>query len=127
MSRLYKEYYKYFIVGLFIAALDFSMLAFQVEICKVYYLTAVCVSYLIASALHYVLSAKYVFTESKTPKNLKSYFIFSLLGIVGLSLLGSLMFYFVDVLKIYYLVAKIFATGIIFSFNFTTRKFLLFK
>lgn len=127
LTRILKEYYKYCVVGVIITALDFCMLAFQVEICKVYYLLAACISYLIASGLHYILSAKYVFTKSETQKTIKAFVIFALLGAIGLGLFESLMFYFVDTLKIYYLVAKIFATGIIFSFNFATRKLFLFK
>jgi len=127
LTRLLKEYYKYCIVGVFITGLDFLMLAFQVEICKVYYLLAACISYMIAASLHYVLSAKYVFTKSQTQKSLKAFGIFALLGAIGLGLFEGLMFYFVDFLKIYYLFAKIFATGIIFSFNFASRKLFLFK
>lgn len=127
MTRLLKEYYKYCLVGVLITGLDFAMLAFQVEICKLYYLLAACISYVIASALHYVLSAKYVFTKSEAKKSLKAFGIFALLGAIGLALFEGLMFYFVDFLKIYYLFAKIFATGIIFSFNFATRKMFLFK
>lgn len=127
MTRLLKEYYKYCIVGVFITGLDFLMLAFQVELLSVYYLLAACISYVVASALHYVLSAKYVFTRSEAKKDLKAFMIFALLGAIGLGLFEGLMYYFVDFLKVYYLYAKVFATGIIFSFNFATRKLFLFK
>ena len=127
MTRLLKEYSKYCVVGIFITGLDFAMLAFQVEIFNMYYLLAACISYVIASGLHYVLSVKYVFTKSKAEKGVRAFVFFAVLGALGLTLFELLMFYFVDILKIYYLFAKIFATGIIFSFNFATRKIFLFK
>lgn len=114
-------------MGIFITGLDFAMLAFQVEIFNMYYLLAACISYVIASGLHYVLSVKYVFTKSKAEKGVRAFVFFAVLGALGLTLFELLMFYFVDILKIYYLFAKIFATGIIFSFNFATRKIFLFK
>jgi putative flippase GtrA len=114
-------------VGVLVTGLDFLMLAFQVEICNIYYLLAACISYSIASGVHYVLSAKYVFKTSQAEKSFKTFLYFAFLGAIGLALFEGLMYYFVEDLKIYYLLAKVFATGIIFSFNFATRKFLLFK
>lgn len=103
------------------------MLTVQVELFNVYYLIAAGIAYSLSSTLHYYLSAKYVFVQSKAPMNLKSFFIFFGIGVVGLIMLESLMFYFVENLNLYYLVAKVFATGIIFSYNFLSRRFLLFK
>lgn len=127
MPKIFKEYYKYCIVGVFITGLDFSMLAFQVEILKVYYLLAACLAYILTAAVHYILSANYVFKDSKTPKNFKYFLYFAFLGAIGLGLLEGLMYYFVEKMDMYYLLAKVFATGIIFSFNFTAKKYLIFK
>ncbi|MDD3420440.1 MAG: GtrA family protein [Candidatus Gastranaerophilales bacterium] len=127
MSRVFKEYYKYCIVGVLMTGLDFSMLAFQVEILKVYYLLAASVAYLLTAVVHYILSANYVFKDSKTPKNFKYFLYFAFLGAIGLCLLEGLMYYLVEKMDIYYLLAKALATGVIFSFNFAAKKYLIFK
>ncbi len=127
MERLLKEYYRYIIVGLFITALDFSMLTVQVEFLKVYYLFAAGISFSLAAIVQYYLSANWIFIQSIAPKNLMSFLIFFTIGVVGLIFLECLMFFFVDILNIYYLMAKVFATGLIFSFNFLAKRFLLFR
>lgn len=127
LRRLAKEYYKYCIVGVVVTALDFGILAFEVEILDVYYLLAACISYIIASVVHYILSAKYVFTKSKAKQDLKAFTLFFVLGVIGLGLFELFMWLFVEKCGLYYLVAKIFATGITFTFNFATRKLFLFK
>lgn len=135
MERLLKEYYRYIIVGLFITALDFSMIAFQKEIilsriapnnihCV---LIAVGISYSVACSIQYLLSVKYIFVESKATENIKSFIGFFMIGVIGLIILEYLMSYFVGILAINLYVAKVFATGIIFSFNFVTKRFLIFR
>ena len=135
MERLLREYYRYIIVGLFITALDFSMIAFQKEIILARIapnnihcvLIAVGISYSVACFIQYLLSVKYIFSESKATKNIKSFIIFFLIGVVGLVILEYMMSYFIGVLNLNLYIAKVFATGIIFSFNFGTKRFLLFK
>jgi len=127
LERLLKEYYRYIIAGLFITALDFSMLTVQVEFFHFYYLIAVGTAFSIASVLHYFLSANWVFVQSIAPKNFRSYSIFFIIGFTGLILLEGLMWCFVDILDWHYLFAKVIATGMIFSFNFLAKRFLLFK
>ncbi|MEI8377448.1 MAG: GtrA family protein [bacterium] len=127
MERLLREYYRYIIVGLLITALDFSMLTVQVEFFNIYYLLAVGLSFSLASVLHYYLSANWIFVQSTAPKNLQSFFIFFIIGVTGLCILEGLMFFFVEIIDLHYLFAKVFATGIIFSFNFLAKRFLLFR
>ncbi len=127
MQRIINEYYKYCILGFFITGFDFAMLVSQVELLHVNYLIAASIAYVIASVLHYILSVKYVFTESNVNNNTQAFIVFFIIGLVGLAMFESLMFFFVSHLHIHYILAKVFATGIIFTFNFASRKLILFK
>lgn len=127
IKTLFKEYYKYCLIGVFVTGMDFCILAFEVEILHFYYLVAAMISYIITAIVHYILSVKYVFTDCEKEQNWKMFLIFFLLGVVGLGIYEFFMWIFVDFCHIHYLIAKIFATGITFTFNFASRKFILFN
>lgn len=127
MQQIIKEYYKYCILGVFITGFDFSLLIAQVELLNINYLLAACISYVFAAVLHYILSVKYVFVDANIDDEWKAFVIFFIIGVISLGLFESLMYYFVEILKIHYIIAKVFATAIIFTFNFASRKFILFK
>ena len=127
LRRLFKEYFKYCVIGVFMTALDFIILAFEVEILNIYYLIAAMISYTFCAILHYVLSVRYVFIDSHKKEDFKSFSVFLMLGILGLGLYELLMWLFVDFGHLHYLIAKIFATAFSFTFNFASRKFLLFR
>ena len=125
--RLSKEYFRYCIVGAIVTGIDFLLLICEVELLHIHYLTAAFISYTTAAVIHYFLSAKYVFTESETEQNFSAFMIFLLLGVLGLGLYELMMFLSVHSLGMHYILAKVFATGVSFTFNFLSRKYLLFN
>ncbi len=125
--RLSKEYLRYCVVGFLVTGIDFSLLIFEVELLHIHYLTAAFISYTTAAVIHYFLSSKYVFTESDTEQSFSAFMIFLLLGVLGLGLYELMMFISVHSFGLHYVLAKVFATGISFTFNFLSRKYLLFN
>ncbi len=128
LKKIFDEYLRYILIGVLITCFDFLMLIFQVEILHIYYLTAVSVSYIIANIIHFIACEKFVFiTNRRNLSSLKSFFIFFILGIFGLIILEICMFFFTECFHIYYLFAKVIATAFTFTFNFLSRKFILFN
>jgi len=98
-------------------------------------LTALGVNYLIASgtgfvsgmAITYWLSVSVVFRHRPVADRRREFFGFIGVGLAGLILTQGLMALWVEVLHLYPGVAKIPTAGIVFVFNFTVRRALLFK
>ncbi|MDD3594242.1 MAG: GtrA family protein [Candidatus Gastranaerophilales bacterium] len=126
-GKLFHEYYKYILVGFVVTAVDFVILIAMTEFAHIYYMISAASAYTLASVLHYYLSIFYVFNNRNVKSKRVEFFIFFMLGILGLGVFTALMYFFTEMLHCHYIVSKILATGISFTFNFLTRKFLLFR
>lgn len=124
---LLKEYYKYIIVGLIVTGFDFCILVFLTEILNLYHMYSGAIAFTFASFLHYYLSIKLVFSNRSLKSKKLEFFLFFTLGLVGLGVFLGLFYLFTDILGIFYIVSKVLATGISFTFNFLARKYILFR
>lgn len=87
---------------------------------------AAVVSYLAGGVLQYVLCSWWVFPNA--PGNVAVGFMtFTLLSLVGLGLTWAAMTTLHDSFRLHYGLAKFVALGLAFSWNFTSRKFLIFR
>ncbi|MEI7473421.1 MAG: GtrA family protein [bacterium] len=127
MKKILSQYYRYIIAGFLVVAIDFVILAFLTDFIHVYYLISACCAYIFASVIHYFISTNYIFDESSIKNKYHEFLIFFGLGAIGLILFEILMYLFTDYLGIYYLASKIIVSGIMFTFNFATRKLILFR
>jgi len=127
VTSILTQYYRYIIAGFIVTAFDFLIYITCTEVFHVYYLHAVCFSFVFASVLQYFISIKYVFENRSYNNAYHEFTIFILLGIVSLILYEILMFGLTDLMKIQHLISKVLVTGIMFTFNFATRKFILFR
>ena len=70
-------------------------------------------------------------SEVYNGKSVKEYLLVFLVSAIGLGFIILLMYFFVDVLgmnkKILKMSAKVISTGIVFMWNFLSRKFLIYK
>ncbi len=127
IKKLFHEYYRYIIVGLIVTAMDYALLIIMKEVFGVYYLTAACISYVVANVTQYICCAKYVFPECPRPMGLRGFSMFFILGLIGLAILYAIMYVLVEKFQVYYLLAKVVVSGATFTFNFLTRRFIVFK
>ncbi len=113
-------------VSAFAACVDVAMLFMLVEWTTCPKILAAAVSYLTGGVLQYVLCSLWVF--GKTHDNVSIGFVaFTLLSLVGLGLtLGAIEFLHVQA-GFHLGLAKIFALGSAFVWNFLSRKYLLFR
>lgn len=127
LLNLFKEYYRYIIVGLIVTGFDFCILVFLTEVLKFYHMYSGAIAFTLASVLHYYLSIKFVFKNRTLTTKRLEFLIFFTLGLIGLCVFLGLFYLFTDVLGILYMISKIIATGISFTFNFLARKYILFR
>lgn len=108
------------------AVIDLGFLVFLVEWFGWHPVPASVVGYLAGGVLQYVLCSLWVFPNA--PRNAASGFLaFTLLSLVGLAITWLTMLVLNDWAQLHYGFAKVAALGLAFSWNFLSRKFLLFQ
>lgn len=127
-----KQFFSYFCVG-GVSALVEWILFFLIEyFWNLQYLIAVFISFLFSTTVNYFLGRIFAFKATSYEKKKLKEFLF-VFGVSALGLLFNfiLMYIFVDVFgmntNILKTAAKILSTGIVFLWNFLSRKFLIYK
>jgi putative flippase GtrA len=113
-------------VSLVSFALDFGTLAFLTEVAHLYYLLSAAVAFLAGTTLTWVLSVKWVFLVRRARSRAMEYGLFVFVGVIGLGLNEAFLWAFTERLGLYYLLAKVCASTLVFSWNFGMRRALLF-
>ncbi len=117
---------RYVGVGGTAAIVEWMSFALLIGPARIHYLIAVTVSFIVATAVNYVLSVRFVFARGKYPAH-KELFLLYLVSAIGLFINLLLMSLFVGYLSIIAIPAKIAATGIVFFWNFGARKMWVFE
>lgn len=122
MKRLFLEILKFGLVGFGAFLIDYGLMVFLTECLSVNYLISSAISFTVSVIFNYTFSVFWVFEVKDNKNGVKAFIIFILLSGIGLLLNQLLMYAGTDVFKIYYMVTKVFATGIVMVYNFVTRK-----
>ena len=124
-NKLFKQLFRFGIVGTLAFIIDYSVMVFSKEVLNLYVLIAVALGFLISVIFNYWASVKFVFTVKQNRSKTKEFIIFVFLSAIGLLLTEISMWFGVEVLKINYMIVKIFVSIIVTIFNFVTRKLFL--
>lgn len=133
-GNIIKEFERYLIVGGSAFIVDFVVLYifqtyvfYNLDIVGIYLSTAL--GFIGGLIYNYVLSLIYVFESAKElnkGKNVKSFIVFTIVGIIGLMITELGMYIGVGILAINYLFVKVCVSGIVLLWNYGTRKILIF-
>jgi putative flippase GtrA len=118
---------RYLFVGGIAFIVDFGLLYLLTEKVRIYYLLSASISFIAGLVVNYVLSIIWVFNNRIVSKKSVEFIIFTVIGIVGLILNNFLLWYFTEMLGLYYLISKIIATLSTLIWNFAARKLVLFR
>lgn len=124
---LIKQIGRFLVVGGLAFLVDYSVLWALVDLLATNYLVASTLSFVVSVVFNYILSSIWVFDSTGNINRAGSFVVFVALSIVGLLLNLAIMWLAVDILEIYYLIAKIGSTGIVMIYNFVSRKMILEK
>ncbi len=125
-KRTSTQLVKYVGVGGSAALVEWSCFGMLIGVAHLHYLAAVTLSFLAATAVNYVLCARFVFVRGRHPAH-RELFLLYLVSAIGLALNLLLMSFFVGYLAIHAMPAKIASTGIVFFWNFGSRKLWVFE
>ena len=117
------EFIRFCIVGVITFVIDYGLLYVLTERFGYSYLISSGIAFTVAVLINYVLCLLYVFKNSRN--GIKQISIFVLTSIIGLLLNQICMWLFVETFDLYYMFAKIGATGIVMIWNFVTKRLAL--
>lgn len=120
-----KDFILYLVVG-GVATLTEWIIFYLLEKISVYYMAATVIAYILSTFANWGAGRLLVFKVSKK-SFIKEISEIYLAATVGLILNLTIMWVFVDLLNINDMLSKIIATAIVFVFNFTVRKKLIYK
>ncbi len=127
-ARLFRQFVSYFFVGGIAALTEWICYYFFDSVAGISYIISTILSFLIATAVNYALGKRTTFRDSKAElskaKELASIYAVSAMGLL---LNVILMFIFVQTMHLPGLLSKIISTGIVFFWNFLSRKFWVYK
>jgi putative flippase GtrA len=113
------------VVSVLAAALDCGILVLLVELGGCHPALAAVAGYLAGGVVQYVLCAVWVFPASPS-NNAVGFVAFTVLSLGGLAITWAVMALMYDLGHLPYPLAKLFALGLAFNWNFFSRKCLLF-
>lgn len=133
-TTLLFEFLRYAVVGGIAFLADFATLVAAQELFfknfawGVY--AATVLGFVAGLAVNYVLSLKFVFTQTKDlgkGRDFKSFAIFGVIGLLGLALTELGMFTGIELLHWNYMIVKILVTGAVLVWNYLGRKIIIFR
>jgi putative flippase GtrA len=127
VGKISREFTCFIVVGVAATLADFAVLTLLIEILQWHYLLANTASFIVASALSYVLSIAWVFRTTRKVNRLREFILFTLIGVGGLMISHACMYVMIEFFDYSYQFAKMTAVGGTLFWNFGIKKALLFR
>ena len=137
MSKLFssenvKQFLSYFGVGGISALVEWAVFSLLEYAFNLPYLLATILAFIVSTTTNWFLGRTFTFKDSAyKDKKGKEIFLVFLVSAIGLGFNLLLMYLFVDVFgmntNLLKTVAKVLATGIVFIWNYLSRKFWIYK
>lgn len=117
---------RYTVVGGIAFSVDFATLFLLTDSVGFHYLVAAGMAFLAGLATNYALSVRWVFDCRKIDSRVREFFLFFLVGVIGLGFNEVFIWLFTELARFHYLLSKIASTVFVYLWNFFARKYLLF-
>lgn len=118
---------RYFLVGGAAAAVDFSVFAVLYSALDWHWFPSATISFVMATAFNYALSVYFVFTSGVRFARFHEIGLVFLVSSVGLVMNQLALWIGFQMLQIDVYLAKVFATGAVFFWNFGARRYFIFR
>jgi len=120
------EFVSYAAASALALAGDFGTLVLLTELVGVHYLLSAAIGFSIGILITYVLSVRWVFSTRRLANVWAERAIFVLIGIAGLVINHIVMLGLTEFALLPYAISKLASVGLVFTFNFSVRKTVLF-
>ncbi len=126
LLQRHSQFFKYCVGGGTAFIVDFSILYTLTDIFGLWYLWSATLAFTVAASVNYIIQRFWTFKSTNTSVS-KQFPIFIATQIVGLFINNTTLYFLVDHLGVYYLLAKIAATAIVLIWNFWASKKFVFN
>ena len=123
---IFLQLFRYIFVGGTAFVVDFFFLYFFSDICGIYYLISAVLSFIISVLVNYVMSTKWVFNQDNIENKVLEFNLFILISTIGLVFTEILLYFFTDIVGLYYLISKIISAIIVLFWNFLARRVMFY-
>lgn len=121
------QLFRYGLSGFTATIVDFAVLTLLTEHLGEHLLLVwTAIAFVTGLLISYLLSVNWVFDKRRLSSRTAEVSVYILIGVVGLLLTELLMWLFANKLGLFYLLAKLIASMLVFLWNFTAKKFILF-
>lgn len=120
------QFVRYACVGGVAFLFDFGTLWAATELLGLHYLISSVLGFCVGLLVNYWLATRWVFEPRKRTNASVQFAIFALVGVVGVGLNSLSIWTLTEWLGLHYLGSKLVATGLVYIWNFSIRKALLF-
>jgi putative flippase GtrA len=131
------QFLRYLIVGGISAFIDIFIFTLGVNVLGINHIISNSISFVFGLVANYLLSRKWVFNQ-KVHNPGRDFFLFSVIGLIGLILSNILIYILIDLRVLYYLLAstsdnlikpfaKLIVINIVLFWNFIARKKIVFS
>lgn len=121
-GTLFRQFAQYFWVALIGLSFDFGSLVFLTEVVGLNYLVSAGLGFSVGLVVNFFLSERFVFRDPSIASSRLRFALYALIGAIGLGILSFLMWVLVESLGIPYVVSKVFATAVVYAWNFFARR-----
>ena len=122
---IFLQLFRYVFVGGTAFVVDFGFLYFFSDICGIYLISAV-LSFIISVLVNYIMSTKWVFNQDNIDNRFVEFNLFILISTIGLVFTEILLYFFTDIIGLYYLISKIISAIIVLFWNFLARRVMFY-
>lgn len=121
------QFFRYVFVGGCSFLVDAGVLWLCVQM-GLYYLVAACFGFIAGLICNYFLSRALVFRAQEVRVgHTVEFLVYALIGLIGLGLTEVLLYFFTDILHVFYMISKVIASAVVLFWNFLARKLILYK
>lgn len=122
----FRQFIKFSVVGASGALIDFGVLYSLVQFLWVHYIAAATISFLLAVANNFFWNKYWTFRDRDRRLG-RQFFQFLIVSTIGLGLNNTVLCALVEGVGLWYMWAKVFATGLVWAWNFTANKYWTFR
>jgi len=126
-NDIISQFVKYFFASGLALLIDLGLLYILTEFLGIYYILSATISFIAGLFVAYVLSKKFIFAKSSVKDKKIEFFVFAVIGIIGLAVNNLSIWFFTEKLGLYYMYSKFITAAITYLWNFFARKLTLFR
>lgn len=121
------EFIRYCVVGAIAFVADFATFLLFTDVLMLNYLLANTLGFFVGLLVNYLASIYWVFIHRKYTKTTPEFTLFAIIGVGGVVLGNLCMWYLVEHLRLWHVYAKYLVTALVLFYNYTLRKYFLFR